>query len=390
MLAARAGQLIAEGKSVLIITFNITLLHYLQDLAVRWSDLSRKARKEATWWNFHLWCKHACFEAGAIEEYKSMWKAFRTSSGMLDKNAREALLDDMLTNKLPTFVARLLDQADNRITKYDAVLVDEGQDFDPNWWNLLRRVCKDNGEMVLVADATQDIYTTAARWTDEAMTGAGFRGEWSELKISYRLPSTFLPFVSDYAAKYLPKELRNLPSPQTELPSMFPCAQRWVQVTIGSPVQTCCKEILRLLKRHTNGELSVADVVILSHQMDEGMAIVETLKDKYKYEFAHTYSSDSEECSRLKHAFFLGDARFKATTIHSFKGYEARAIVILINKSSYQPVRELLYVGLTRLREDPAGSFITVICTDTTLSEYGCTWPEYEEVKGISVIDRMR
>jgi hypothetical protein len=35
-LAARASQLAGEGKDVLVVSFNITLLHYLRDLAVRY------------------------------------------------------------------------------------------------------------------------------------------------------------------------------------------------------------------------------------------------------------------------------------------------------------------------------------------------------------------
>ena len=41
VLAAKAAKLF-EGKKVLVITFNITLLHYIQDLAVRWSAETKK------------------------------------------------------------------------------------------------------------------------------------------------------------------------------------------------------------------------------------------------------------------------------------------------------------------------------------------------------------
>jgi hypothetical protein len=41
LLAARAAQLCMEGKDVLIMTFNITLLNYLEDLAVRWPEPGR-------------------------------------------------------------------------------------------------------------------------------------------------------------------------------------------------------------------------------------------------------------------------------------------------------------------------------------------------------------
>jgi hypothetical protein len=76
VLAARAGQLVSEGRDILVVSFNITLLHYLQDLTVRWSEQSRGARKKATWWNFHFWCKYVCFEAGASDDYWSLWKSF--------------------------------------------------------------------------------------------------------------------------------------------------------------------------------------------------------------------------------------------------------------------------------------------------------------------------
>lgn len=382
VLAARAGQLVSEGRNILVVSFNITLLHYLQDLAVRWSDLSRKARKVATWWNFHLWCKHVCFEAGASDDYRLLWKSFIEGTAKLGRKAREQALDQFLTDSLPSFVGGVLDSASGNVTRYDAVLVDEGQDFDPKWWGLLRRVCLPQGEMLLVADATQDIYGTARRWTDEAMTGAGFRGDWSELKISYRLPNTFLPLVREYAAQYLPRELSNLPEPQTELPNVYPCSLRWVQVTKGSPVSACCEELVRLLKRDAG--VSAADVIFLSPRIAEGVAVVADLEQKYRYCFAHTFSEDDEECSRLKHAFFLGDARLKATTIHSFKGYEGRAIVALIDDCPVQPNRELLYVALTRLREDSGGSCMSIVCADGGLAEYGKSWPEYQECEGTS------
>ena len=48
ILAARAAELLKKGKEVLIITFNITLLHYLMDISVRWSESSGNARKDIT------------------------------------------------------------------------------------------------------------------------------------------------------------------------------------------------------------------------------------------------------------------------------------------------------------------------------------------------------
>jgi len=235
ILAARAGKLIEEGKQVLVVTYNITLLHYLQDLAVRWSEGSRKARKEATWWNFHLWCKNVmCLQAGESEAYRALW---RNSPGEQDQPMAKAHLDEILSHLMPQLVSETIDMRPETITRYDAILVDEGQDYQPSWWNCLRKVLKPNGEMVLVADARQDLYGTANKWTDEAMKGAGFTGDWARLSVSYRMPVEYVPFIRKFAEKYVPSELENLPdpkqNPQLELGNTFPLKMKWVQHSSG-------------------------------------------------------------------------------------------------------------------------------------------------------------
>jgi len=104
-----------------------------------------------------------------------------------------------------------------------------GQDFLPHWWAILRKLCKIGGEMLLVADTTQDIYGTAKAWTDQAMEGAGFRGEFAKLDISYRMPPLLIDYVTKFAEKYLPKDSIDVPKkPQTEL-NFYPCKLKWIQ-----------------------------------------------------------------------------------------------------------------------------------------------------------------
>ncbi len=385
VLAGRAGKLVAEGKEVLVVSFNITLLHYLQDLAVRFSDASRCSRTKATWFNFHHLCKYICFQAGKLEEYRNLWRFFGHRTDKLDPDCYDRELEKMLSKTMPSLVEKILTSSiDSSICRYDAILVDEGQDFKPEWWNLLRRLLKQDGEMMLVADATQDLYGTAHSWTDDSMAGldTGFRGPWNTLEVSYRLPEDFLPYVRNYAQKYLPSELMNLPNPKSpgQQTFLYKCHMRWIQLVKSVPTKVCAEEIVRLLKRYSDGKLSVADVVFISQQVHLGGEIIELLRSKYKYQFAHTFSEDTQKRRQQKHAFFLGDARMKATTIHSFKGYEARAIVVLITENQSQPTEKLLYVALTRLREDQEGAYITVINGHPKLAEYGRTWPDYVEL----------
>jgi hypothetical protein len=229
ILAARAAQLLGEGKEVLVVTFNITLLHYLMDVAVRWPNAHGRTRQGITWLNFHFWCKRVCEESDRVDEYRDLWKGGEGQQGVV------------LSTQLPALVASCIDSDDeNVIQRYDAVLVDEGQDFLPTWWNVLRKVCRAGGEMLLVADATQDIYGTARSWTDEAMTGAGFPGgRWAELQTCYRLPPTAMETARTFASNYLPRDTVDLPNGiQGEL-DLYPCQLRWVQISSGNDVQVC-------------------------------------------------------------------------------------------------------------------------------------------------------
>ncbi|VAW59783.1 DNA helicase II related protein [hydrothermal vent metagenome] len=365
VLAARAAELLSEGKEVLVITFNITLLHYLMDISVRWGDAGGKTRKNVTWLNFHYWCKRVCDENDYDEEYKNLWSD--------EKN-----INQVLSTKLPHLVSLILDEEDSASPIYDAVLVDEGQDFLPSWWNVLRKVCKENGEMLLVADATQDIYDTARSWTDEAMTGAGFSGGWAELKISYRLPQLALDYATKFAEQFLPKDMVNLPvSVQGEL-SLFPCTLKWVQ-TREELVSEVCREELFLLAIDAEPDLlSIPDITFLSNTKKNGYEVIEEIGKK-GVKTVHTFARDNKESRRQKVGFYMGDSRIKATTLHSFKGWESRAIVIFIGQQVDTKSLALIYTGLTRLKRHTEGSYLTIVSCANELISYGKTWPAYVE-----------
>ncbi len=366
ILAARAAELLGEGKEVLVVTFNITLLHYLMDISVRWPQSSGKTRKDITWLNFHFWCKRVCQENDCDEEYKNLW--------VDNKNVNR-----VLSFELPDLVASILDDPHCTTNKYDAVLVDEGQDFMPGWWNVLRKVCKNDGEMLLVADATQDIYGTANSWTDEAMNGAGFPGgRWAELKISYRLPTLALEYCRKFAEQFLPKETVDLPvSEQAEL-NLYPCTLKWVHTRMELVAQVCREELFALAVDAEPDLVSIPDITFLSDTNKRGIGVVSELGAK-GVKSCHTFSEDTRESRRKKMGFYMGDARIKATTLHSFKGWESRAIVIFIGESIEKKSLALIYTGLTRLKRHTDGSYLTIVSCAEELISYGKTWPKYVE-----------
>jgi len=81
----------------------------------------------------------------------------------------------------------------------------------------------------------------------------------------------------------------------------------------------------------------------------------------------------------MKMGFYMGDALVKATTLHSFKGWESRAIVIFIGQSVEKRSLALIYTGLTRLKRHTEGSYLTIVSCADELIAYGKTWPQYVE-----------
>lgn len=380
VLAARAAELASEKekKDVIVLTYNITLPNYIGDLAVRWPKPGVISRNDLILLSFFDWCKRFCSQMGYRQEYKNIWKSYFNKSNIEEEELSTLIyanIDNVgkALEEIIDLIDSIIDDEKNRndISYYDAILVDECQFFTLKWVKLLRKLCKHNGEMLLVADKTQDIYGKARSWTDSAMEGAGFTGKWAEFRETYRLPPKLITYVNQFAEGFLPKELIDLPEfHQLDL-NLYPCKLRWVQTTEHRASEISFNEILSLMK--TDNDLSVADIVFLSSNKKIGSLVVKSLKEK-NIRCIHTFSSDGRENIRQKHGFFKGDSRVKATTIHSFVGWEAREMVIYIGEAIN---KSLIYSGLTRLKRHEKMSFLTVICSVPELEQFGRKWPDF-------------
>lgn len=380
VLAARAATLVAEGKSVLIATYNITLWHYLRDLVARasggpgWSD-------RITTLNFHEWCRRTCHEAGPAwsKEYSSLFAGVpeKPNDPRLRREWRkrwQPVIDRLLDVDVPDLASRAVGEPN--VTRYDAILVDEGQDYRLLWWNALRRAAKDGGECVLVADATQNVYGTAGAWTDNAMRGAGFSGSWAPLETSYRLPNDAMDMARTFAKEFLPKDSIDLPKPEQGSLALHPCTLRWVQrEPEATTTGICVSEILSMMKRAGRDGLANADICLLTDDQRAGAEVVRLLREK-NIRAVTTFDDGGNESKRRKMGFWMGDARVKATTLHSFKGWESRLLVVHITRAFTDEARALVYAGLTRLKRSARGSHLTVVCTAPELSGFGRRWPE--------------
>jgi len=130
MLAVEKAQRLArQGFSVLLTCYN-------KDLA---ADLRRQlvAHPDVTIQHFHALCSSLAQEAGV------------TVRGPWD--------EDYFNRRLPVALAEAAPKLDRR---YDAIIVDEGQDFRDGWWPALQSLLADpEGILYIFYDDSQRIYT---------------------------------------------------------------------------------------------------------------------------------------------------------------------------------------------------------------------------------------
>ena len=69
--------------------------------------------------------------------------------------------------------------------------------------------------------------------------------------------------------------------------------------------------------------------------------------------------------------------KIKASTIHSYKGWESNALFIIVDNMNFNKQdSEVLYTALTRIKGG-GKSLLYVVCSDRNLFEFGERWNSY-------------
>ena len=366
ILAARAQDLVNRGSRVLVVCFNITLLRWLQAYADRWAhqspalDTPKLTNNSVTFLHYHGLLKWLCFDYLPLRlAYESIW---REKNSIEEKTERTTELIDTALSRYPCH------------RKYDAILVDEGQDFLPSWWNLIRKLCRESGERLFVRDTTQDIYGRAPRWPENDWTGAGFSGQWINLEVSYRLPRSVADFALCFAQQFIPEKQVIQPRATQQMGlSLEKCVIKWENCYApdGHYLELVTRAVIELLKQLEDGG-SWPDITVIVTSRNFGWSLSQSLK-KLKINTAHTFAGsdsaiftrDEQQLERRKKVgFSLVSGVVKITTIASAKGLEARGIVVAIGPRDSLEKASLIYTAITRVKASPKGSGLVVINAD--------------------------
>jgi hypothetical protein len=349
ILAQRAINAHARHKGpVLILTYNITLRHYIRDTI-------NKIRCGGNWDHYEVINYHA-FISSQLNNYGIDLKS------KLEQlpPAQRADLDDVFGMK--SLFAGVEPE------KYQTILVDEVQDYAPEWIKLLRDCfLSDDGEMVLFGDQSQNIY---ARPSDVRASPIvkGF-GDWVKLTKSYRakgdspLLRCFRNFQMQHLIrKYTDSEVFEDQTGQTSMRYDLLSYETYGATYDSAVIFEKIQRYIREYQLHPN------DIALVSSKVEWLLPLNEAFKrfEKTKIMFEEAAEVDAlaarmgrdssqfreeiDKIRRRKKCFFMQNSGLiKMSTIHSFKGLEAQTVFCIL---SPEDEAEMVYTGITRAQKN--------------------------------------
>ncbi|HET6555094.1 MAG TPA: 3'-5' exonuclease [Dyella sp.] len=325
ILGFRAMELARSlSKPILVLCYNKTLAARLEQLMGE-RGLSDKVQV----YNFHTWCR-------------SMLTAYHVP--LPAEGPHEA-------EELPPAVIAGVDGGQIPRFQYGAVLVDEGHDFEPEWYRLIVQMIDPNTNSLLVLyDDAQNIYGQASRkrisWKS---LGVQAQGRTTILKLNYRNTLEILSVARGFAQELLVERREDedsvpLIAPQSSgrrgaLPELIRVEQQEDQLPAI---------IQRLRDEHAHGR-RLSDMAVIFRNSWEGEKLHEALQR------AGIPSRLAE--GNGSRALFVVDDTVKLVTMHASKGLEFPLVIIPGLGSLPKPGKSeadearLLYVAMTRATE---------------------------------------
>lgn len=259
---------------------------------------------------------------------------------------------------------------------FDAILIDEGQDFERDWIRVVQRFLNPAWDQFLVVyDPAQNIYGRDIEWLIGTPDKLGFNGSTKELLRTHRLPSAMADIVQHIASKY-GLDVHPEPVPGPHRGGNLGSHYLWGNISDfeeNSPA--VLRGVLRTVKYFSSErDVHPGDMAILTTTERVGLPIVACLTQhgyRVTHVFDETRSKDYRKRRDNKWRFQPGNGQIKVSTINSFKGWESPCIILVLT-----PIKEsglvaedhgefwdsaaYLYVAITRLQsiEKSTGYFV--------------------------------
>jgi len=329
ILGFRALQLARElAKPVLVLCYNKTLAARLEQL-IGERGLSDKVQV----YNFHRWCRQ-------------MLVAYN-----VELPGKEGKTNDAFFGEMVERVIAGVDRGQIPRFQYGAVMVDEGHDFEPDWYKLIvQMVDPDTNSLLVLYDDAQNIYGKQDRrkftWKE---LGVQAQGRTTILKLNYRNTLEILAVARGFASDLLIEQAGEedgvpLIAPQSAgrrgaIPELIRTDTAAAQLDV----------LIQQLRDEAAHGRSWGDMAVIYRNQWEGEKLQQALE--------RTGIPGSLADGSGKRALFVVKDSVKLLTMHSCKGLEFPFVIIpglgSLPKDGKDETEEarLLYVAMTRATE---------------------------------------
>jgi thymidine kinase len=343
ILASRAKMLSKENPNwkILILCYNISLANGIQQMVT-----------------------HMLNEPEDLFDYDFSNESSQKESGkqnVVVRNFHSWLKNDLKIHErqIPDFITKL-EKKEAILPTYDAILIDEGQDFAAEWLRLISLVINETTQsLLLVEDRAQTIYKRKRSYVQD--TGMSFQGRSKVLSINYRNTSQIVKFAWDFYQKHslfknkvVNRDLEgDIIAPQsTKRRGPEPGIIR--AKSFQEEIRMVARQIKKLC---TEKNIPLHEVLILYRvKRTQKLSIIDIIKRALtEYQIPFYWITENDETKRN---FEKEDNRVKISTIDSSKGLDYQAVFIVNVDSMPFPLEDdkerevsLLYIGMTRAKE---------------------------------------
>ncbi len=277
------------------------------------------------------------------------------------RNFHQFLYRDLkLTEAQIPAIVEKMDNGEAILPKYDAILIDEGQDFDANWYLLVSRLLNpDTMSFLLVEDRAQDIYRRKRSYVQD--TGLDFRGRSKVLNINYRNTAEIVRFAWGFYQHFskIGNQLINteisdeiiIPK-STKRKGPLP-AMRLFQ-NFFQEADFIARQIERL---HKVRGVPLEEILVLYRvKYANNWAYIDIFIKKLKeYDIPYYWVTENEQTKRQ---FQRNESSVKICTVDSSKGLDFTAVfMIAMHETPFNKEMEFekevsrVYIGMTRAKQ---------------------------------------
>lgn len=300
------------------------------------------------------------------------------------------------TSKIEDTTERLIELLyECNLRKYKTILIDEAQDFKYSWFEFLKdKILQEGGSYTIFGDESQNIYD---REQENKRIKVGIIGRPNILDKSYRSTPYIVNFAFEFATYFLADKYE-IYLQTTKHDDILNNLGTQVYIKDSYNNEEIYKTIQYLMSKYC---ISQNDIVILTDKIEnlreldyflrneKGIQTITTFETKEMFDELNKIKLDIQEyinrlvfdnqssnkkpnynigkeiqsledqkysidkqINEIRHSkkwgFWQNSSKLKLSTMHSYKGWECRCIILLVDKKFH---KELTYTAITRAKE---------------------------------------